>query len=114
MTPTDDDFPPTLEAAYRRLAAVRPADYARSRNAIHGAVTRLSPYFTHGLLDLPAALAAVTQRYPLGPEDKLVMEFGWREFFQHVWRHLGEGILRDISNYLGNSKDRVFCMLNLK
>jgi len=96
MTPTDDDFPPTLEAAYRRLAAVRPADYARSRNAIHGAVTRLSPYFTHGLLDLPAALAAVTQRYPLGPEDKLVMEFGWREFFQHVWRHLGEGILRDI------------------
>lgn len=42
MTPLDL-FPPTREAALARIAAVRPADYARSRNAIEGAVTQLSP-----------------------------------------------------------------------
>lgn len=89
------DFPPTLQAAAARLGAVQPSAYARSRNALDGAVTGLSPYFTHGLLDLPAALATVQAQYPLGPQDKLVMEFGWREFFAHVWRHQGERIFSD-------------------
>ncbi|NDE33006.1 MAG: deoxyribodipyrimidine photolyase, partial [Betaproteobacteria bacterium] len=50
-------FPPTRQAALARLDAVRPNDYARSRNAIDGAVTCLSPYITHGLLSLPEVLA---------------------------------------------------------
>ena len=33
-----DPIAPTLEAARQRLAAVRPAAYARTRNAIDGAV----------------------------------------------------------------------------
>lgn len=90
-----DDFPPTLAAAQARLQAVQPSAYARSRNALDGAVTRLSPYLTHGLLDLPAALATLQAQHPLGPQDKLVMEFGWREFFAHVWRHQGERIFSD-------------------
>ncbi len=90
------DFAPTLAAAQQRLAAVDATAYARTRNALTGAVTGLSPYFTHGLLDLPDALAAVQQRQPLGMQDKLVMEFGWREFFAHAWRHQGEQIFRDL------------------
>ncbi|NBS47466.1 MAG: deoxyribodipyrimidine photolyase, partial [Betaproteobacteria bacterium] len=46
-------FEPTAAAALQRLAAVRPHDYARSRNHLQGAVTGLSPYITHGLLTLP-------------------------------------------------------------
>ena len=45
MTPLEH-FPPTRAAAQTRIAAVRPDAYARSRNAIEGAVTRLSPYRT--------------------------------------------------------------------
>jgi deoxyribodipyrimidine photo-lyase len=41
---------PTAQAAQARLAAVRPDAYAQTRNALDGAVTRLSPYITHGLL----------------------------------------------------------------
>lgn len=48
-----EHFPPTLAAARARIAAVRPSEYARSRNALDGAVTRLSPYITHGLVSLP-------------------------------------------------------------
>jgi deoxyribodipyrimidine photo-lyase len=50
---SQDIFPPTRAAAQARIATVRPADYARSRNAIDGAVTQLSPYVTHGFVTLP-------------------------------------------------------------
>ena len=86
-------------AARERVAAVRPSEYARSRNAIDGAVTGLSPYFTHGVLALPEALSFLGQRYALDWPHKLVFEFAWREFFQHVWRHAeagGDAILDDL------------------
>ncbi|MES2885536.1 MAG: FAD-binding domain-containing protein [Pseudomonadota bacterium] len=94
-TPATSDFEPTLEAAAARLQRINPVAYARSRNSLGGTVTGLSPYFTHGLLDFPAALATLQSQHPLGPQDKLVMEFGWREFFAHVWRHQGERIFSD-------------------
>jgi len=89
-------FSPTLEAAQARLDAVDPAAYARSRNHIDGAVTRLSPYLTHGLLTLPEAYRVIHARTPLEPQGKLVFEFGWREYHHHVWAHLGERIHRDL------------------
>ena len=79
-----------------RLAAVRPADYARSRNHIEGAVTGLSPYLSHGLLTLPEVLTGILERGPLTVGHKLVYELGWREFFRHVWAHEGDGILASL------------------
>ena len=87
---------PTRQAALNRLAAVRPGDYARSRNHIEGAVTGLSPYLTHGLLTLPEVLAGVLQRGPLPVGHKLVFELGWREFFHHVWAHQGDAIFESL------------------
>ena len=43
-------FAPTRAAALTRITPIRPADYARSRNAIGDAATRLSPYNTHRLV----------------------------------------------------------------
>ena len=67
-------FPATLAAAQARMSAVRPADYARSRNAIDGAVTQLSPYITHGFVSLPEVLAGVAARYRLDVQHKFVFE----------------------------------------
>ena len=89
-------FEPTVAAARARLAAVRPGEYARSRNHLEGAVTRLSPYITHGLLTLPEVLGDVLQRHRLNLQHKFVQELGWREFFHHVWAHEGEGILESL------------------
>ena len=58
-------FPPGLDAAQARLDAVDPQAYARSRNHIDGAVTRLSPYLTHGLVTLPEAYRSIHARTPL-------------------------------------------------
>ncbi len=89
-------FAPTRAAALARIAAVRPADYARSRNAIEGAVTQLSPYITHGLVTLPEVLAGVASRHRLDVRHKFVFELGWREFFRHVWAHRGNAILQSL------------------
>jgi deoxyribodipyrimidine photo-lyase len=92
LLPPTHVFPPTPEAAQARLDAVDPQAYARSRNSIDGAVTRLSPYLTHGIITLPEAYQAINARTPLEPQGKLVFEFGWREYHHHVWAHLGERI----------------------
>jgi deoxyribodipyrimidine photo-lyase len=89
-------FEPSREAALARLAAVRPGDYARTRNAIDGAVSRLSPYLTHGLLSLPEVLAAVASHSTLDLQHKFVFELGWREFFAHVWQHRGDQIFKSL------------------
>ena len=83
----------------QRLDAIHPANYARTRNALDGAVTGLSPYLTHGILSMTDAARNISQRHPLQFEDKLVFEFGWREFFHHVWSRGADGgdaILQDM------------------
>jgi deoxyribodipyrimidine photo-lyase len=91
-----DTFPPTRLAALARITAVSPGDYARSRNAIEGAVTGLSPYITHGLISLPEVLAGVIAKHPLDVQHKFVFELGWREYFRHVWAFRGEGIFESL------------------
>jgi deoxyribodipyrimidine photo-lyase len=95
-----DSFPPTRVAALARIAAVRPGDYARSRNAIEGAVTQLSPYITHGFVSLPEVLANVAARHRLDVQHKFVFELGWREYFRHVWQHLDAEILGSLHDGL--------------
>jgi deoxyribodipyrimidine photo-lyase len=87
---------PTLAAARARIDAVRPAAYARTRNALDGAVTGLSPYITHGFVTLTDVLAGVAARHSLNMQHKFVYELGWRAYFRHVWQHRGEGILRSL------------------
>jgi deoxyribodipyrimidine photo-lyase len=82
------NFRPTREAALNRIAALSPAAYARTRNALDGAVSGLSPYFTHGIVSLPQVAALIAQKHRLGYDDKLVFEWGWREFFHHVWERV--------------------------
>ena len=91
-----DRFPPTRQAALERVSAVRPGDYERSRNAIDGAVTGLSPYITHGLINLPEVLAGVTAKHLLDVQHKFVFELGWREYFRHVWAFRGEEIFESL------------------
>lgn len=88
---TLQDFPPTVAEVVARLDRLQPSAYARTRNALDGAVSGLSPYFTHGLLSLPQAAIRLSRHHRLGYDDKLVFEFGWRAFFHHVWRHAGDG-----------------------
>lgn len=89
-------FPPTREAALARIAAVQPAEYARSRNSLNGAVTCLSPYLTHGFVSVPEVLEGIRSQHRVSLQDKLVFELGWREYYRHVWQHRGNGIFKSL------------------
>ena len=93
-------FPATLEAALERLGAVDIAQYPRTRNALTGAVSRLSPYITHGFLTLPDIYRSLTARRPLDLQHKFVYELGWREFARHLWQVHGDGIFRSLHSGL--------------
>jgi deoxyribodipyrimidine photo-lyase len=90
-------FAPTMQAALARLGAVRAHEYARTRNAISGAVSRLSPYITHGFVSVPqVARAAAATAARLDVQHKFIYELGWREYFQHAWQQLGDGIFSSL------------------
>ena len=95
-----ETFAPTLAAAQDRITAVRPAAHARTRNALDGAVTGLSPYIAHGFVTLTEVLSGVTARHRLDMQHKFVFELGWRAYFRHVWQHRGDGILRSLHERL--------------
>jgi deoxyribodipyrimidine photo-lyase len=78
-------FEPSYASAQARAAHTSPSHYARTRNALDGGVTGLSPYLTHGIVSLPEVARTLAAKHRLGYADKLVFELGWRAFFQHVW-----------------------------
>ena len=86
-----------LAAARERLDVINPADYARTRNHVAGAVTGLSPWIRHGVLGLAevrdAALAHVTSP---AQAEKLISELGWRDYWRQVQAALGDRIFADI------------------
>jgi deoxyribodipyrimidine photo-lyase len=90
-------FEPTDAALAACLDAIRPDAYARTRNHLDGAVTGLSPYLAHGFISTAGVRRALADRgHVLRNDHKLVFELGWREYFRHVWRHEGEGILASL------------------
>ena len=92
-----DLFAPTDDALEALISAIDIRAYEKTRNHLAGKVTRLSPYITHGFISIPALF----ERLPrLRLEDKLAFEFGWREFFHHVWHRAGDGILDDMRSGL--------------
>jgi deoxyribodipyrimidine photo-lyase len=88
------------KAAENSLQNVAPAHYAKSRNFLTGAVTRLSPYLRYGVLGLAEvrdeALKKVQQ---LDEATKLINELGWRDYWQRLYGKLGNGIWQDQEEY---------------
>ncbi len=83
------------ETALSKIDAVNLAQYARTRNALDGRVSRLSPYMTHGITDVPEVISRLTSRTRIGWQDKFSFELGWREYFHHVWRSQRDDIWRN-------------------
>lgn len=88
------------QAAERALAAIEPERYAGSRNFLDGAVTRLSMYIRHGVLSLAEVRrAALAKARDPQRTAKFIQELAWRDYWQRVWRRLGDGIWQDQEPY---------------
>jgi deoxyribodipyrimidine photo-lyase len=84
-------------AALKQLAAIDPAAYARTRNFVGGAVSRLSPWLRHGVLSLAEVRDAALLRVTTPAEaEKFIAELGWRDYWRQVQAALGSRIRHDI------------------
>jgi deoxyribodipyrimidine photo-lyase len=82
-------------AALKALARVEPVAYNRTRNFLNGKVSRLSPYFRHGMISLQEA-AEMAMKKSNGGAYKFMFELAWRDFWRRVWFARGAGIRRSI------------------
>lgn len=92
-----ESFPTAYNDIIQRLEAVDPHRYGISRNFISGAVTRLSPYISRGVVS-PRQVWESLQARGLGfvETERLVQQLAWREYFQRIWQHLGDTMFNDI------------------
>ncbi|HYW21064.1 MAG TPA: FAD-binding domain-containing protein [Nodularia sp. (in: cyanobacteria)] len=99
----DDHISETVggrKAAEKALQKVNPVDYAKTRNSLTGAVTRLSPYIRYGVLSLREIKDDVLEKVQ-DPNDasKLINELGWRDYWQRLYVKLGDRIWEDQEEY---------------
>jgi deoxyribodipyrimidine photo-lyase len=91
------NFPTDPASIVDLLDRVDPVQYGKTRNFINGAVTRLSPYISRGVLTLPQVRDAVLAKgYQPRQIEKFLQELAWREFFQRVWWAQGDSLFQDL------------------
>jgi deoxyribodipyrimidine photo-lyase len=79
-----------------RLAAIEPVAYGKTRNYLSGAVTRLSPYLTHGAISTKDVGEVALQKVSVKEAEIVFRELAWRDFYQASWSSLGDEIFSDL------------------
>jgi len=70
-----------------QIEAIDPVAYDKTRNFTDGAVTRLSPYISRGVISGRQIISSLKQRGFQPPEMMtLLRELSWREYNQRVWQ----------------------------
>ncbi len=81
------------------MRSIDPVAYARTRNYVDGAVTRLSPYISRGVISTRKVYAYIKSLgLPWNQTEKLVQELAWRDYWQQVWLAKGDLIKTDLRN----------------
>lgn len=87
------------QAAEKVLHQLEPVRYAKSRNFLTGAVTRLSPYIRYGVLSLAEIRDFIMAQVQPQDATKLLNELGWRDYWQRLYAKLGNDIWKDQEPY---------------
>ena len=68
------------------LDHIDPIKYGNSRNYVNGAVTKLSPYVSRGVISVKTIFDHIIAKgYHKNEIKSFVQQLAWREYFQHVW-----------------------------
>ncbi|MFM8512122.1 MAG: FAD-binding domain-containing protein, partial [Bacteroidota bacterium] len=88
---------PRLDEALAQVGRIDPVAYGRTRNYVDGAVTRLSPYLSRGVLSTSLVADSLVERgFSWEDCESLVKELAWRDYFQLVWKHQGDALDQDL------------------
>ena len=78
---------------------IDPIKYGKTRNHLDGAVTKLSPYISRGVISTKQLAASVlAKKYKPYEIEIFLKELAWRDYFQQVWIALKEDINKDIKH----------------
>jgi len=82
-----------------QIEAIDPVAYDKTRNFTDGAVTRLSPYISRGVISGKQILLSLQNR-GFRPEEMMTLlrELSWREYNQRVWQARGANIDFDLKS----------------
>lgn len=95
-TPDLAHFLCTPEDIEKRIDRIDPQAYGESRNELEGAVTWLSPFLTHGVIDTTTVASRLLATHQTQDCYRLLFELAWREYFHRVWQRSGAAIFSDM------------------
>ena len=79
-------FVTKLDEILEQVENIDAIKYSKTRNFLDGAITRLSPYISRGVIStkyvLERTLAKKSKFFEI---EKFLMELAWRDYFQNVW-----------------------------
>ena len=93
------EFQPSLADLEEKLKNLDPQEYAKTRNHINGAVSRLSPYLRHGVIASLDLLNRVHVDHPAHWQGKFFQEVIWREYFHKIADQFPDLIWEDAEAY---------------
>ncbi len=92
-------FPTDYDSIVERIEEIDPKKYAPTRNFENGAVTRLSPYISRGVISTKQVFESILKRnLPYSTTEKFIQELAWRDYWQQIWIAKGNEIDTDLRN----------------
>lgn len=96
------DFPVLFSEIQERIEEIDPIRYGSTRNYLNGAVSRLSPYISRGVISTQQVFNALLDKgYSPGQMGKFMQELAWRDYWQQVWVAKGFAINEDVKHSQG-------------
>ncbi len=90
-------FSTSYQEILQQIDAIDPLKYGKTRNYCDGAVTKLSPYISRGVISTKQIAETVLNKgYKPYSIDSFLKELAWRDYFQQAWIALGDEINNDI------------------
>ena len=94
-----EGFETDMASILDRVESIDPVAYGRTRNFIDGAVTRLSPYISRGVISTRFVMDRLYARgYKAYQMEKLLQELAWRDYFQRIGQERPDLTERELRN----------------
>lgn len=78
------------------IETIDPFSYGKNRNFLDGSVTKLSPFVTHGIIDLRDIASVVIRKHGFANVEKFLFQLAWRDYFHRIWQAKGRAIFQPL------------------
>jgi len=93
-------------SAQTRLSMMDPDCYGRTRNHLDGAVTRLSPYIRHGIINASDVRDKALENTSAKNAEKFIQQLAWRDYWQKLYSEFPDHIWNDVEDYKTGFSER--------